>query len=138
MTGVQTCALPISGSFGGRITVFDSLEVVNGSNISFTNISLNLKDVKNWKFDTASSISDIRVNDFAGDSLEVAVASGWNESDSTIMTAYRASAFDGFDSLADVTLGGEQAAWDGTEACYASTSYKLFIEDKYLKFGKLA
>ena len=124
-----------SGDFTARIRGFNTLDAVNGAEV--TALAGNLSDIEFWNFDTESSIAGSFVNDFAGDTFDVELTTGWDGSETTLFSGD----VTGFEDMT-VTLGGEIATWDldAEISRYASSSYQLTFdaENKVVKFGLLA
>ena len=125
-----------SGDFTARIRGFNTLDAVNGAEV--TALAGNLSDIEFWNFDTESSIAGSFVNDFAGDTFDVELTTGWDGSETTLFSGD----VTGFEKMTTVTLGGEIATWDldAEISRYASSSYQLTFdaENKVVKFGLLA
>ena len=127
-----------SGDFGATIGGFETLEVINDSDVNV--LKGTLANVDAWVFEADSSLSGDFVNDFAGDTLNIDLGD-WDGADTTLMSG-AADIFKGIEDLASVTVGSETLTFDGVSK-WASASYELSLEDgeegkKVLAFSKLA
>ena len=129
VTGDRTFTFDdFDGEFGALIHGFNTMEVLNGSNVEVTNA--NLDDIKVWKFDTESKFTGA-FGDIAGDTLEIKI-NGAIEDDWTLGDAGEIEGL--FDK---VEINGVKADFDGA-AAWTTTEYKLAIEGNSLKFSALA
>ena len=126
------------GSFKALIRGFETLEIVDGSQVSLD--KSNLSDIKHWVFEAGSTLTGALNNDFAKDTLEIDVTD-WNDSSCDLVVG-DSLIFNGVTSLASVTVGSETLTFDGVSK-WASASYELEYKDgedgkKVLAFSKLA
>ena len=134
ITGNRTVSFDaFSGDFTARIRGFNTLEAVNGAEV--TALAGDLSDIEFWNFDTESSIAGSFSNNFAGDKFDVDVTD-WNNNEVTLFSGD----VTGFEDMTTVTLGNETATWDAAISGYASTSYQLTFdaENNTIKFSALA
>ena len=126
------------GSFNALIRGFETLEIVDGSQVSLD--KSNLSDIKHWVFEAGSTLTGALNNNFAKDTLEIDVTD-WNDSSCDLVVG-DSLIFNGVTSLASVTVGSETLTFDGVSK-WASASYELEYKDgedgkKVLALSKLA
>lgn len=135
------------GDFNAELIMFKTLNFSEGTNMTFTNVSLDVSNVSKWNFGFGTELNiNAGLNSFEGDALAFGL-DGWdNSSDWTAINGAKDSMLAGWDKADSVSFilnGSEYAAsWDTAAGAWCNTELgiKLGLGDdqKSLLISKLA
>ena len=135
------------GDFNAELIMFKTLNFSEGTNMTFTNVRLDVSNVSEWNFGFGTELNiNAGLNSFEGDELAFGL-DGWdNSSDWIAINGAKDSMIAGWDKAGSVSFilnGSEYAAsWDAAAGawCNSELGVKLGLGDdqKSLLISKLA
>ena len=112
-----------------QIRDFSSIQLIDESNVTLTESTVNLRGFENWTFEYDSCLSGNFGNDFNRDTLNLTGLDAKSFDDWTILTNSSDTAFKGFGSFSSVSFG----TGEGSAASYSSGS-DVWYNDAYVLY----
>lgn len=112
-----------------QIRDFSSIQLIDESNVTLTESTVNLRGFETWTFEYDSYLSGNFGNDFNRDTLNLTGLDAKSFDDWTILTNSSDTAFKGFGSFSSVSFG----TGEGSAASYSSGS-DVWYNDAYVLY----
>jgi len=112
-----------------QIRDFSSIQLIDESNVTLTESTVNLRGFETWTFEYDSCLSGNFGNDFNRDTLNLTGLDAKSFDDWTILTNSSDTAFKGFGSFSSVSFG----TGEGSAASYSSGS-DVWYNDAYVLY----